>query len=93
LNGAVGQCNGAWRYEFYAVYDLPRSVDAINPILDSFQHLYNHHMPYGALGGITPFLYLANRPAESDDVFWGVIGSNSTLVVAEGHAHDTVQTA
>ena len=30
------RCNGAWRYEFYSVYDLPR-----NPILDSFQNLYN----------------------------------------------------
>jgi transposase InsO family protein len=32
MNGAVERCNGAWRYEFYAVYDLPRSVEAINPI-------------------------------------------------------------
>jgi hypothetical protein len=45
MNGAVERCNGAWRYEFYAVYELPSSVDKINPILDSFQHLYNHHRP------------------------------------------------
>jgi transposase InsO family protein len=51
MNGAVERCNGAWRYEFYAVYELPSSVDKINPILDSFQHLYNHHRPHGALGG------------------------------------------
>jgi transposase InsO family protein len=41
MNGAVERCNGAWRYEFYSVYDLPRNVDDLNPILDSFQHLYN----------------------------------------------------
>ena len=63
MNGAVERCNGAWRYEFYAVYDLPRSVEAINPILDSFQHLYNHHRPHGALGGKTPSHYLAQRTA------------------------------
>jgi hypothetical protein len=33
MNGAVERCNGAWRYEFYAVYELPRNVEAINPIL------------------------------------------------------------
>jgi transposase InsO family protein len=65
LNGAVEPCNGAWRYEFYSVYDLPTSVEAINPILDSFQHLYNHHRPHGALAGLTPAQYLNNlRAAE-----------------------------
>jgi len=59
LNGAVERCNGAWRYEFYAVYDLPTSVDALNPILDSFQHLYNHHRPHAALAGLTPAQYLS----------------------------------
>ena len=49
LNGAVERCNGAWRYEFYETYDLPNTVEALNPILDSFQHLYNHHRPHGAL--------------------------------------------
>ena len=63
MNGAVERCNGAWRYEFYAVYDLPRSVEAINPILDSFQRLYNHHRPHGALGGKTPSHSLAQRTA------------------------------
>jgi putative transposase len=69
LNGAVERCNGAWRYEFYAVYDLPRSVEALNPILDSFQHLYNHHRPHGPLAGMTPASYLeklqANEPPPS----------------------------
>ena len=63
LNGAVERCNGAWRYEFYAVYDLPSSVDALNPILDRFQNLYNHHRPHGALAGMTPARYLAKLQA------------------------------
>jgi putative transposase len=63
LNGAVERCNGAWRYEFYETYDLPTSLEALNPILDSFQHLYNHHRPHGALAGLTPAAYLAKRQA------------------------------
>ena len=63
INGAVERCNGSWRYEFYACYDLPRSVEALNPILDSFQHLYNHHRPHGALAGLTPAAYLHQRRA------------------------------
>ena len=64
LNGAVERCNGAWRYEFYAVYDLPSSVEALAPLLDSFQHLYNHHRPHGALAGKTPAQYLHARRAK-----------------------------
>lgn len=64
MNGAVERCNGSWRYEFYAVYDLPRNVEAINPILDAFQHLYNHHRPHGALGGLTPAQYLPKLQAK-----------------------------
>ena len=63
LNGGVERCNGAWRYEFYETYDLPTTVEALNPILDSFQHLYNHHRPHGALAGQTPAAYLAHRQA------------------------------
>lgn len=63
INGAVERCNGAWRYEFYETYDLPGSVEALNPILDGFQHLYNHHRPHGALAGQTPAAYLAKRQA------------------------------
>ena len=68
LNGAVERCNGSWRYEFHGVYDLPASVDELNPIIDSFQHLYNHHRPHGALAGMTPAAYLnkyraSGRPA------------------------------
>ena len=60
LNGGVERCNGAWRYEFYAVHELPPSLEALNPILDSYQHLYNHHRPHGALAGLTPAQYLAS---------------------------------
>jgi len=63
MNGAVERCNGAWRYEFYETYDLPGGVDELNPILESYQHLYNHHRPHGALAGRTPAQYLANRSA------------------------------
>lgn len=63
MNGAVERCNGAWRYEFYQTYDLPSCVEDLNPILDSFQHLYNYHRPHGALAGQTPAAYLAQRQA------------------------------
>jgi hypothetical protein len=36
MNGAVERCNGAWRYEFYETYDLPGTVNELNPILDSY---------------------------------------------------------
>jgi putative transposase len=69
LNGGVERCNGSWRYEFYETYDLPPNVEALNPIVDSYQHLYNHHRPHGALGGKTPFAYAqtqsARRPPQS----------------------------
>ena len=64
INGAVERCNGAWRYEFYETYDLPGNVEALNPILDSYQHLYNHHRPHGALGGKTPIAYLSTALAQ-----------------------------
>jgi putative transposase len=54
LNGAVERCNGAWRYEFYETYDLPTSVEALNPILDSFQHLYKPASQH-------PSVYVAER--------------------------------
>ena len=64
MNGAVERCNGAWRYEFYSVYDLPRTVEDLNPLIDSFQHLYNHHRPHGALGGLAPAQYLPTLQAQ-----------------------------
>jgi len=65
LNGAVERCNAAWRYEFYAVYDLPSRLDQINEHIDSFAHLYNHHRPHGALAGLTPAQYLKHRTSEA----------------------------
>ena len=58
LNGAVERCNGAWRYEFYSVADLPNDIDKIAEHVDAFQHLYNHFRPHGALDGKTPNHYL-----------------------------------
>jgi putative transposase len=59
MNGAVERCNGTWRDEFYETCDLPRSVNELNPIPESRQHLYNHHRPHGALAGKAPAQYLA----------------------------------
>lgn len=59
LNGAVERCNGAWRYEFYAVYDLPHHIDKLQPFVDAFAHRYNHHRPHDALDGQTPAEYLS----------------------------------
>lgn len=58
LNGAVERCNGSWRYEFYAVHDLPHQIDKLQPFVDAFAHRYNHHRPHDALDGQTPAEYL-----------------------------------
>ena len=68
LNAAVERCNSSWRYEFYAVYDLPTRVEDLNPLIDAFQHRYNTHRPHGALGGKTPKQYLAARQAKETAV-------------------------
>ena len=65
LNGAVERCNAAWRYEFYAVYDIPETIEEIQPLIDSFAHLYNHHRPHGALAGMTPAQYLKSRTGQA----------------------------
>jgi hypothetical protein len=63
MNGPVERCNGARRYEFYETYDLPSGVNQLNPILESYQHLYNHHRPHGALAEEPqPSISLANQP-------------------------------
>jgi transposase InsO family protein len=61
LNGAVERAQGSWRYEFYACHDLPLRLDRLNQRIDAFAHLYNHHRPHGALGGMTPAQYLSSR--------------------------------
>lgn len=58
MNGAVERANGAWRYEFYACYDLPHQLDQLNILIDSFSHLYNTYRPHGALNGQTPAAHL-----------------------------------
>jgi transposase InsO family protein len=58
LNGAVERCNGSWRYEFYAAYDLPHRLDKLQPFLDAFAHRFNHQRPHDALDGRTPAEYL-----------------------------------
>ena len=61
-NGAaVERANGSWRYAFYAVYDLPETLAERNPLIDSFQHLYNHFRPHGVLRGLTPAPCLARQ--------------------------------
>jgi hypothetical protein len=58
LNGAVERCNGSWRYEFYAAYDLPTRLDKLQPFVDAFAHRFNHNRPHDALDGQTPAEYL-----------------------------------
>ena len=48
-------------YEFYACYELPRSVEALIQYSKSLQHLYNQYRPHGALAGQTPASYLKER--------------------------------
>jgi len=64
LNGGVERCNGAWRYEFYAVYDLPRRLEQLAELIDAYADLYNSFRPHGALGGKTPAQYLAQLQAQ-----------------------------
>jgi putative transposase len=58
LNGAVERCNGSWRYEFYASYELPHHLDKLQPLVDAFAYRFNHHRPHDALDGRTPAEYL-----------------------------------
>jgi transposase InsO family protein len=58
LNGAVERCNGSWRYEFYAAYDLPTRLDRLQPFVDAFAHRFNHYRPHDTLDGRTPAEYL-----------------------------------
>ena len=49
LNGRVERLQGTWRYEFYAVYDPPRQIDRLNPLIDTFSHRYNTYRPHTPL--------------------------------------------
>jgi putative transposase len=68
LNGAVVRANGAWRYEFYADYDLPHQLTEVNRLIDSFAHLDNHYRPHGALRGLTPAAYLPTLTAQKNPI-------------------------
>ena len=65
LNGAVERCNGSWRYEFYAAYDLPHRLDQLQPLVDAFAHRFNNHRPHDALDGKTPAEYLRSLSSAS----------------------------
>jgi putative transposase len=65
LNGAVERCNGSWRYEFYAAYDLPHRLDQLQPFVDAFAHRFNHNRPHDALDGKTPAEYLRSLSSAS----------------------------
>ncbi|HET6375580.1 MAG TPA: integrase core domain-containing protein [Methylocella sp.] len=58
LNGCVERAQSTWRYEFYAVYDLPHQIDKLQAFVDAFAYRFNHHRPHDALGGRTPAEYL-----------------------------------
>ena len=64
LNGHVERNNGAWRYEFYATWELPNdNLDDINRWIDAFADEFNTFRPHQALGGQTPAEYLAQITA------------------------------
>jgi transposase InsO family protein len=58
-----------WRYEFYAVYDLPHTIEKLQACADAFADHFNTQRPHEALAGLTPAEYLKSRsfddPAKS----------------------------
>ena len=65
LNGHVERNNGAWRYEFYATWDLPNdNLDDINRWIDAFADEFNTLRPHNAPDGNTPAEYLLSLTAE-----------------------------
>ena len=65
LNGHVERNNGAWRYEFYATWDLPNDdLDDINRWIDAFADEFNTLRPHNALDGQTPAEYLLSLTAK-----------------------------
>jgi len=59
------------------VYVLPTKVETINPILDSFQHLYNYHRLQGVLAELIPAQYLVNLRAGEPEAVSYVLNSDS----------------
>ena len=66
FNGHVERNNATWRYEFYGVYDLPNTLDQLNPLVDAFAQLHNTFRPHNALAGLTPLEYLNQRNARTE---------------------------
>lgn len=65
LNGHVERNNGAWRYEFYATWELPTdNFEDINRWIGAVADEFNIFRPRQALGGQTPIEYLAQHTAQ-----------------------------
>ncbi len=58
LNGCVERAQSTWRYEFYAVYDLPHKIEKLQACVDDFARHFNTQRPHDALAGLTPAEYL-----------------------------------
>jgi transposase InsO family protein len=65
LNGGAGRSQATWRYEFYATYELPHRLDALQRRVDAFAPRYHTYRPHQALGGKTPQAYLKARSEET----------------------------
>ena len=80
LNGHVERNNGAWRYEFYASWNLPNDdLDDINRWIDAFADEFNTFRPHQALGGHTPARYLARHTAEESPPSQYVLNQETLL--------------
>lgn len=65
MNGRVERMQATSRHEFYATYEPPHLVGALNELLDVYAHRYNTFRPHDALGQRTLREYICQR--ESDD--------------------------
>jgi transposase InsO family protein len=65
LGGRVERLQGTWRHEVYAVCDLPRQIESLNPLIDAFAHRYNTCRHHDAPGQITPKAYLDSPQASA----------------------------
>jgi len=67
LNGCVERAQSTWRYEFYAVYDLPHTIEKLQACVDAFADHFNTQRPHDALAGLTPAEYLKSRSFEDPE--------------------------
>ena len=63
LNGSLERIQETWRGELYEAYEMPATVEELRPIVQRFQHLYNHRRPHRSLRKRTPASYLGLPPA------------------------------